>query len=296
VLIDDVVRITDLAESLVERIVTGLTLGEATNNPDPALQPFVPVGPGKIAVPAIFIVTSMHRRNLLSLQTRVAKKDFDAASHVFEQIMTKDIIERIGSLVICKPDVWIPASPKPEQVDLLIADPANGFILICELRWMITPGDPREVYERIKDYAKKLAQAERKLAAARGALPQVCGFLGLDAKKDWRLGGMVIVDGTAGIPSSKPNFIPIVAKEIFTEVLRLTKNLDHTQALFSSPLWLPREGIDFHNQYKEVEVCGIKFRHGTFTLTGRSYLHESLPRYVAESAAHNAHDLRTDPW
>jgi hypothetical protein len=297
VLIDDLVRITELAESVVERIVTGLTLGEATKNPDPTLQPFVPVGPGKIAVPSILIVTSRHRRNLLSLHTRVAKKDFDAASHVFEQIMTKDIVDRIGSLVICKPDVWVRGSPEPEQIDLLLADPDKGFILVCELRWMIVPGDPREVYERLEDFAKKLAQAERKLAAVRSALPQVCGILGLDVQRNWSLGAMVIVEGNSGIPSSKPNFIPIVAKEIFIEVLTLTKDLDRTQAVLSSPLWLPREGIEFQReQFEEVEVCGIKFRMGRITLTGTSYLNKSLPRYVAKSAARNPQELRTDSW
>jgi hypothetical protein len=66
-----------------------------------------------------------------------------------------------------------------------------------------------------KDYAKKQAQAERKLSASRSALPQICGILGLDDERDWKLGAIVIVDGAAGIPSSKPNFIPIVAKSRF---------------------------------------------------------------------------------
>jgi hypothetical protein len=161
---------------------------------------------------------------------------------------------------------------------------------------MIPPGDQREVYERVEDYAKKLAQAERKLAAARSALPQICSILGLDATRDWKLGGIVIVDGTAGVPSSKPNFIPIVAKEIFIEVLRITESLDRTHAIFCSPLWLPRQELDFHSGNEEAVVCGMKFRHGNFRLTGRSYLKETLPRYIAASATRSSHELRTDPW
>src|SRR5262249_49415183 len=147
---------------------------------------------------------------------------------------------------------------------LILADPRNGFILVCELRSMITPGDPGEVYDRIKDYPKKLGQAERKLGAAQRAVAQVCAQLGLDAKRDWKLAGIVILDGAAGIPSSKPNFIPLVPKDVFMEVVTLTKNLELTHAIFCSPLWLPREGTDFCSERIESDVCGFKFRKGTF--------------------------------
>jgi hypothetical protein len=296
VLINDLARITDLSERQVKCIVTALTLGEETKNPDPALQPFVPVGPGRIALPGIFIVSSRHRRNLLSLQTRVAKGAFDSASGVFEQLMTKDIIERIGSLVVCRPDVWVPSSSDAEQVDLLLADPINNFILVCELRWMLMPGDPREVHQRIGDFGKKVAQAERKLSTARGAIPEVQAILGLDAQRDWKLGAIVIVDGMAGIPSPKPNFIPIVAKEIFIKVLTLTKDLNRAHAVFCSPLWLPHEGSDYQGTYEDAEVCGVRFGHGSISLTGRSYLNDSLPRYVVESACRSPDELRTEPW
>ena len=69
---------------------------------------------------------------------------------------------------------------------ILCVDKPKGFILVCELRSMIAPGDPREVYDRIKDYAKKLGQAERKLGAVRRAVVQVCTQLGLDANRGFR--------------------------------------------------------------------------------------------------------------
>jgi hypothetical protein len=294
-LVDDLVRITDLSKSFVDGVVTALTLGEGMENPDPALQPFIPVGAAILAVPAIFVLSSNHRRNLLSLQNRVAKKAFDAASNVFEQVTTKEIQKSIEGLVTYKSNVRVPGSPKPEQVDLILGDRENDFVLVCELRSMITPGDPREVYDRIGDYPKKLGQAERKLGATLRALPQICDELGLDATRDWKLGGAVILDGAAGIPSSKPNSIPIVEKDIFVRVLTLTKNLDLTHAILCSPLWLPREGMDFRRERMQLDLCGYKFRQGTFTLTGRSYMRDSLPRYVSE-AGQDLGQLRAARW
>ena len=294
-LVEDLVRITDLPEGFVDGVVTALTLGEGMKNADPALQPLIPVGASRLALPAIFILLSNHRRNLLSLQNRVAKKSFDAASDAFELVTTREIETCIDGVVSYKSNVQVPSSPKSEQVDMIIGDPQNGYILICELRSMITPGDPREVYDRIKDYAKKLGQAERKLEAARRALPHICGELGLDADRHWNLGGIVILDGAAGIPSSKPNSIPIVEKGVFIKMLTLTRNLELTHAILCSPLWLPREGTDFRSERIESDVCGFKFRLGTFTLTGRPYLQDSLPRYIAE-AGRNVEQLRTAQW
>jgi hypothetical protein len=276
-------------------MVTALTLGNGMKNPDPALQPFIPVGPGKLALPAIFILSSDHRRNLLSLQTRVAKQAFDAVSGAFEQVTTERLEKCIDGLMPYKSNVQVPSSPKPEQVDLLLGDPQNDFILVCELRSMIAPGDPREVYDRIKDYAKKLDQAERKREAARRALAHVCSVLGVDPNRNWKLGGIVILDGAAGVPSTKPNSVPIVKNDVFSTILTRTGNLELTHAILCSPVWLPRERTDFQTEDVESKVCGFKFRLGTFTLLGRPYLQQSLPRYVVE-AGQNVEELRTALW
>src|SRR5205823_2037073 len=86
-LVDDLSRISGLAKSVVEGIVEPSSLGIATKSPDPALQPFIPVGMNQVAVPAIFILSSNWERNLLSLHARVSPKTFNSASSVFERRM-----------------------------------------------------------------------------------------------------------------------------------------------------------------------------------------------------------------
>jgi hypothetical protein len=294
-LVDDLARITDLPDRLIGGMVTALTLGEGMKNPDPGLQPLIPVGAGRLAAPPIFILSCNHRRNLLSLQNRVARKEFHSMSKAFEKVTTENIEKSIDGLVSYKSNVQVPSSPKSEQVDLLLGDARHGFILVCELRSMITPGDSRQVYERIEDYEEKVDQAERKLGAAQHALAQVCRDLGLSASEEWKLGGIVILDGAAGIPSPKPNTIPIVEKRVFIEILRLTKDLKLTHAILCSPVWLPRDGTNYRVARTELEVCGFKFRLGTFELTDRLYLRDSLPTYIAE-AGQRVEQLRTAEW
>jgi len=83
-LIRELARISGIETSLVAPVVDALTWGVDTDAPDPALQPLIPVGRQKLAVPAILILSSNWARNMLSLHARVSQPTFDASSSVFE--------------------------------------------------------------------------------------------------------------------------------------------------------------------------------------------------------------------
>jgi hypothetical protein len=83
----DLARISGLPIRTVEAVTDALTLGSGTTTPDPALQPLLPVGDGRLAVPGSVILSSNWSRNILSLHARVAEDSFNANSAAFEQTM-----------------------------------------------------------------------------------------------------------------------------------------------------------------------------------------------------------------
>jgi hypothetical protein len=66
----DLARISGLPIRTVEALTDALTLGTGTTTPDPALQPLVPVGDARLAVPGSAILSSRWSRNMLSLRAR----------------------------------------------------------------------------------------------------------------------------------------------------------------------------------------------------------------------------------
>src|SRR6266436_4445084 len=68
----DLARVSGLPIRTVEAVTDALTLGSGTTTPDPALQPLVPIGDARLAVPGSVILSSKWSRNMLSLHARVA--------------------------------------------------------------------------------------------------------------------------------------------------------------------------------------------------------------------------------
>ena len=245
-LIEELSRISGLEKSRIERFVVAITYGTGTKNPDPALQPIVPVGDGMLAVPTFHVTSSNYERNLLSLHARIDPASFNASSFVFERMMTDKLLAPLlTKFPLVKANFKVPDGRKGEEVDVLLVDPPSRTMILLELRWMLAPGDAEEVIKRVRICGEKIDQLRRKVLAARDHFVELTQILKLGDPSGWSVSGIVVIDGFAGAPPQTGFDIPLVPQPVFLAALRNLGEGRYLHQYFASGCWLPEEGRDY---------------------------------------------------
>lgn len=287
--------ISGLSADRVSTTIEALTLGKGVKSPDPALQPIVPIGGNCVSIPSFNVLSSNWVRNMLSLHARLDSPSFDRQSKVFEQEMLVKLVEGLTSSFRVVPSKHIPTDGTSEEIDAILIDREHKVLLLLELRWILQPGDAREVITKRNEALKKVAQIERKVSKVRQALPRALASLGLEAGT-WTVEGMVVIDGFGGLPSNKPKEFPIVPLKVALEVFNRSVDLLHAHALFTTPIWLPRPGVDFDIIRLEEDLFGVSFDVPSVDIRDVSYMKQSLPRYIEEAMNQPTYVLRSAAW
>lgn len=280
----DLCRLLGRSEAEVEPVLTFLTYGQGVRSPDPALQPLIPVGGDRLLLPPFLILTSNWARNLLTLHARADPASFDPQSHMFEQLMIERLQDGVRSDWVAWPNRNLPVGRSSEEIDLVLVEKATHTVLLCEARWMIQPGDIREVLQRKSVCRDKVAQALRKREAVRADIKHVAASLSLNQDATWAVEAVVIIDNFGGTPSPVGD-IPIVHRKVFAEAVRSAPSLAHLHRAFASSTWLPRAGADYERVYEAVDLGGVEIELPGFRMGSRSYLKDHLPSYLAEAWA-----------
>jgi hypothetical protein len=259
-LILDLQKMCSLGEIPIHSFVQYLSYGYAMKTPDPALQPIIAMSNGQIGIPCLLFLSSNYERNLLGLQTRIDSASFDAMSKLFENSMVQNLLQEISSRwPMAKGNVTIRMDSEFEEIDLLIADSDSRTLLVCELRWMLQPGDPREVHNRKKVCREKVDQLARKVQWLRprvGAALSVLGIKDLNAEQ-WQIEGVVAIQTFGGTLSNEEKF-PIMTARLLTQGLMNASSLKHFADWSQSLCWLPKEGLHFSILPQEVHLSALK--------------------------------------
>jgi hypothetical protein len=259
-LVDDLELLSSVPRGHIQKFVHALTWGRATTNPDPALQPFIPLGNGHLAVPCIHVMTSDQERNLLSLQARIDSASFNSQSWRFERDMVASLlaqqhVDSIQSLT----NVKLQVQQTEEEIDAVLIDRVARQLLMCELRWMLPPGDPREVQNRKAEALKKVDQLARKVeGVARDPSAAVSQLLGPDSgatEGDWTVTGVVLIAGYGGTRSPSARF-PIIPVTLFERALSRAGSLAELSSWCLGLKWLPVEGKHFKVISMTLELSG----------------------------------------
>ncbi|ADX45748.1 hypothetical protein Acav_1830 [Paracidovorax avenae ATCC 19860] len=270
-LLRDISSMTQLDNSIILKFIKFLTFGNNTKFPDPALQPIIPIGEFYL-LPTLLFMLSNHRRNLLSLQARVDAKNFDDQSKAFESAMTASIKKDFqNKWRYLKTNCIISFGSKKRELDLLIVDEVSSTILIGELRWMIQPGDVREILNRANECRKKVSQCTSALIFFKNNLNYFLEKIfshEIPAPKngEWHVVGLVLIEGYSGIESLNSE-IPIINRNIFDVGMSEFNDLSVLHEWLKSLDWLPKNGIDFDEadyittigEYK-IDQPGISLR------------------------------------
>lgn len=259
-------------------IIAFLTLGAHTTTPDPALQPIIELEREVLMLSPFLTLNNDFERNLLSLNARIDPKGFDSQSNIFEKIMTtklKDIIE--GTDFTFFPSTTTNSKNGiNEEIDSIVIDEKNSTILILELRWMLQPGDAREVINRKKACHEKVKQLKRKLLHVEHNLKEVfskCGIESHDTKRNWSIHGIVLVDGYSGVLSSEPNIAPILPLNVLEKSINSFNNLDLYCHWIKGHKWLPQREIHYNMVETELSFgnISIKSQIGNLLISPKNY-------------------------
>ncbi|MCE8044634.1 hypothetical protein HOP60_21095 [Halomonas daqingensis] len=260
-LINDIDYLASVGRENIEKFLDFMTYGKAVRSPDPALQPLVVSRSGMFLIPCYFVLTSNTQRNMLSLMARVTPDSFHRQSKIFEHVMVRNIANNFSGRGVCVVNRHYGVKKQREEIDAIILDEGEEFCLILELRWMLQPGDAREVINRLGECRKKVAQLERKIdfvkknkeSVLSDAYGKNIGFT------EWTVNGAVVVQGFGGCLSSNPT-LPIVTIDVLLAGLSEVDSLRELYRWICSLSWLPKEGVHFKPSFEDIDVGGIKIR------------------------------------
>lgn len=270
-LLDDLASFSSVSEAGVEKFLKYLTYGYGVENSDFAVQSLILSGDCYL-VSCFHILNSNVQRNMLALCAKIEKNNFDRQSYKFEQEMVRHIELKSAGFQVEFNKTYC-ACGRGEEVDGLYIDVDNKLILLCEMRWMIQPGDGREVVLKADSCYSKVFQVLRKIRFFRENLDEILStYFDTCNSSGWAVEGVVIVDGFSGVYSSE---VVVVTKSVFEFSLATFNNVLDIKSWLMSYNWLPNEGVHYEYADGKLELDGIVMKHKGLIIKSNSYEYNS---------------------
>jgi hypothetical protein len=268
-LVRTVAAVSRVPGERVRTVMSVLRYGDGVTSPDPSLQPLVRVRASDYAIPALLTASNAMERNFLTLLARSAQPEFDAASHHFEREMTTVAASGLSSKRWAfRTGFNIPGRREVGDVDLLIVDAASLHVLVCELRWMLPPGEVREVSNRIGAIPGKVEQARRKAAAVREVLPKVLAAVVPGATEaGWTVEGLVMLDGYVGRPEPQ---VPVITRRAFEACAAKFDSISDMLVWIRSGALEPREGWHYVRSWVPITLGDVTIQRQAVRLLPRA--------------------------
>ncbi len=259
-LVKHVAEYTSLPQSTVSAVVGDLRYGDAgVVNPDPALQPIVPLGLDRLAIsPALWLSLDVER-NFCVLANRLPhmKSAYSELSHDRSKILSNEIQRELRRLPVHFWTGSIPGRPDLPDIDFAIIDSLGRVCLILELKSFIEPAEPREIIERSEEIAKGVSQS-RKLkeyhARCASHLEQL-----LDIEPGFRFYFAVASKNSVGLSIVQDDDVPVVrASHLVQQILDV--GVSQACEWLESRRYLPIEGEHFDRVELTHEVADRTLR------------------------------------
>jgi len=217
--------------------------GSGITNPDPALQPLVPMPDGRYLLAEPLVMDTAAERNLSVLLNR-APSERDVYSRLTNRKET-EMRNRIFRKLDARFRLWH-GRLHGHEVDLAIVDDADHSLLFLELKWFIDPAEVRELRDRSKELSKGVDQCKTLLALASDS-PETLNQI---ASGPFRVVAASVVSANwIGFGNIQDPDIPIINEE------HLIRKLQAAGALSEVIAWLHRRQYlpVLHRDYVAVE-------------------------------------------
>lgn len=239
-------RYTGLDAEVVNQIVHDATFGECDiRNPDPAIQPLIPLSSDRIAIsPALFLGSDIER-NFTVLLNRLPeeRRAYSQLSNAREKISRQRIIERLAPLRLRFWHGKLPGRNDLADLDLAIIDDAQRTCLVLELKAFIAPAEPREIMEKSEEIEHGVSQIKLLQKAFHLEPHLLREPLKIDDSYDVSFG--VASETFIGTPNVQDESVPVVRCPHLLRRLLAEKSLATVCNWLRTREYLPVEGKHF---------------------------------------------------
>ena len=280
-------KLASIKKETLDSIINYLTYGYKTLNPDPSLQPLI-IQNNEVFIAPYFITNLNFDRNALALHIRVDNKSFDKSSVVFEKNMTSRFIEKLTLSKFIDKNLHLPNKDGGE-IDVITAEPETKTIVIFELKWMLTPSDPNEVFKKITECKHKITQAKNKLKAARNNVKSILNKLKIkgDDYENWTVYSFVIIDGFSGALPPVESEIKVLPQWLFFDLQKRSNDLAELAQFIRSNKWLPKQNTHYKKNNENHKFSKLQVTSEAIEFCNLdSYLTNYIPSMLEKFRGH----------
>lgn len=253
VLLSAISDVSGMAKSEVRAVVAILEYGSGgITDPDPALQPLVPLTNGHYLLSAPLVLGSAAERNLTVLVNRLPKEKRAYARLTNEKELA--MRNRMKGRLPAGFETWSGRLSKRENlggVDLALVDRRDSVLLLLELKWFVDPAEVRELIDRSKELARGVAQCKRLAAAVRDS-PRLLETIPGGPFDDFMTA--VVSANWIGFADVQDSEVPIINEEHLMRKIGVASRLSDVLCWLRLRQYLPTEGGDYEVRSRLTQV------------------------------------------
>lgn len=255
-LIARLARYSNLPRKTVIEIVEDLTYGKrGIKNPDPALQPLIPLTNQKYALAPWIWMSSAVERNFAVLINRLPseKAIYSRLVDEKETRMRQQVIEALQMDNYRYEYGRIPQDDSLPDIDLAIISDSEKVALILELKWFIDPADINEVITRTEDLKKGVSQIKLLQSTADKEFEPLFDKLAIDTS--YTLGFAVVSANWIGFENVQDINVPIINQRHLVSKIQHEKSLSPVIYWLNKRDYLPTEGVEYEIVQEDAELA-----------------------------------------
>lgn len=253
-------RYSGIDHEPVSRLVDYLTFGGCgIKDPDPALQPLIPLSTDLYAImPSLFLGNNIER-NFITLLNRIDSEESKYSGFVNQKegLLREKIKDEIKNRDWRYFNGRIPGRPTLPDIDLAIVCDRDRAVFLIELKWFIGPSEVREVIDRSEEIETGIAQLLRLNEALSCTPEQFHNVFGIDSS--YKICFAVVSANFIGFDRVQDEAIPVIEAKHFITKANNLGNLRELIAWVENREYLPIEG-------KHYQVRVMPFSIGKWTL------------------------------
>jgi hypothetical protein len=253
-------RYSGVSNDAVVAILDDLTYGaRSQSNPDPALQPIIPLLPSKVAISPNLLMNSSMERNLSVLLNRLPeeRRAYAALSQGREGASREGLIDSLSGMQFRFWYGQVPQWGGASDIDLAIVSDVERHCLILELKSFIAPAEAREIMDRSEEIRRGVVQVRDRMEMTR-VLPQPLRML-LGVDERYGVTWAVASETSIGAAYVQSPDVPVINTAHLSAKLRQDPSLAACCRWLENRGYLPTEGVHY-------QAVGVEARIGKWTL------------------------------
>lgn len=239
----------------VSEVLGDLTYGgRGIRQPDPFLQPLIPLNEQQLAILPELLMACSPERNLCSLLNKIPEERtvYQRLTKEKESKMRGEIEEMAVEKGFRTWHGFVPGRRDLGDVDIAVVSEAERACVLAQLKWFIEPAEPREGINRNQEIKKGISQALTLNQAFLARCPELLSSLGITP--EYKVIPLVISANWIGTPGVQHACVPVIEMQHLAEKIRISSGLQEVLNWLADRRYLPKEGRDYSIVHRRITV------------------------------------------